>query len=155
MERLQHLEVNPTNLVHFHSFMIGSGLLEKYNKIKKLTLFIPANTTELTVPEFKSVIPNSLTALNLKFELSYNSTQNAIHHNLSRMVAESYTITDLKLDTVAMFSYEIEVSWREALKENISIVNLKLKNFANNYSFGGNFLMALKQRKTRLHSLKL
>lgn len=71
------------------------------------------------------------------------------------MVAESKTITNLKLDKVAMFCGELEASWTEAFMENRSVVNLKLANFANNYSYGDKFLMAIKRRQTRLHSLKL
>ena len=155
MEHLQHLEVHPANLVHFHAFMMTSGMEDKYNEIKKLTLNIPSKTTEVYSPEFKSALPKSLTTLNLKFELGYSSAQIPIHHSLTRIVAESKTITHLKLEKIAMFCAEIETFWREALMENRSIVNLKLKNFANNYSYGDKFLMAIKQRKTRLHSLKL
>ena len=135
--------------------MVTSGLEQKYNEINKVTLNIPAKTTEVTNPEFKSALPKSLTTLNLRFELSYSSAQIPIHHSLARMVAESFTITNLKLDKVAMFCPEIEAFWRKAFMDNRSIVNLKLSNFANNYSYGDKFLMAIKQRKTRLHSLRL
>ena len=59
------------------------------------------------------------------------------------------------MDKLVMYCAEIEAFWREAFLENTSMVNLTLSNFANNYSYGDKFLMALKQRKTRLYSLKL
>ncbi len=59
------------------------------------------------------------------------------------------------MDKLVMYCAEIEAFWREAFLENTSMVNLTLSNFPNNYSYGDKFLMALKQRKTRLYSLKL
>ena len=124
--------------------MVKSGLEDKFNKIIKLTLDIEANDISVQDPSFKLALPKSLEYLSLRFEASYSAAVIPVHQCMAKIVAENKTISTLKLDKIVMYCIEIETAWKDAMIANASVRNLSLSNFANNYSCGDKFLMALK-----------
>ena len=68
IEQLQHLKATPQALICIKQSMEASGVLEKFNSIKKLTLAVPAKGQDICSAAFKVSIPSSLISLSLKFE---------------------------------------------------------------------------------------